>query len=72
MKTGKNMSKRIVKLLIGGLGMPAAHGMCEHGGAYRSFCNHSAGVYAAPRAYPKPYAGAGAGGGNGGSQQRIR
>mgnify|MGYP003183748014 CR=1 FL=1 len=25
--------------------MPAAHGLCEHGGAYRSFCNHSAGAY---------------------------
>ena len=39
---------------------------------YRPFRNHSAGAHAAPRTYPKPYAGAGAGGGNGGSQQRIR
>ena len=66
MRTGKNMSKRIAKLLI-------AVSVCLLlTGAYRSFCNHSAGVYAAPRTYPKPYAGAGAGGGNGGSQQRIR
>lgn len=34
--------------------MHAAHGLCEHGGAYRSFRNHSAGVYAAPEPTPSP------------------
>lgn len=54
MKTGKNMSKRIVKLLIAVSVCMLLHGLCEHGGAYRSFRNHSAGVYAAPEPTPSP------------------
>ena len=63
MKTGKNMSKRIVKLLIAVLVCMLLTG-CVNTGAHI--------VPSVTRTYPKPYAGAGTGGGNGGSQQRIR
>lgn len=71
MKTGKNMSKRIVKLLIAVSACLLLTG-CVNTGAHIVPSVTIPRVYAAPRAYPKPYAGAGAGGGNGGSQQRIR
>ena len=53
MKTGKNMNKRIVKLLIAVSVCMLLTGCVNTGAHIVPSRNHSAGVYAAPRAYPQ-------------------
>ena len=68
MRTGKNMSKRIVKLLM------AASVCLLLTGCVNTVAHIVPSVTIPPESTqpPEPSAGAGAGGGNGGSQQRIR
>lgn len=72
MRTGKNMSKRIVKLLIAVSVCMLLTGCVNTGAHIVPSVTMPPESTQPPRTYPKPYAGAGSGGGNGGSQQRIR